>query len=166
MSLFVKAAQPPPGCGRHKWRDSHGRQLCRRQTPGSAEVFFFPSRTGCSGPARARLGAENNNKKRGAQVRARCQTPPLAPPAGAALPGGGGRGAPGCPTGRGCSHRRRGREAPGGLRWVPGGSGSPGRHPRPGTGRWSRRQPRGSRARVGSAEGLERRKAGDGEEEG
>lgn len=47
MSLFVKEAQPPPGCGRHKWRDSHGRQLCRRQTPASREAF--PKRNGRRG---------------------------------------------------------------------------------------------------------------------
>ncbi|XP_066847111.1 collagen alpha-1(I) chain-like [Anser cygnoides] len=57
------AAQPPPGCGRHKWRDSHGRQLCRRQTPGSAEVF---SQAGRAARARlARLGAEKEKKKKG-----------------------------------------------------------------------------------------------------
>lgn len=38
MSLFVKEAQPPPGCGRHKWPDSHGPADNRRPCAG-----FFPS---------------------------------------------------------------------------------------------------------------------------
>lgn len=38
MSLFVKEAQPPPGCGRHKWPDSHGPADNRRPRAG-----FFPS---------------------------------------------------------------------------------------------------------------------------
>lgn len=165
MSLFVKAAQPPPGCGRHKWRDSHGRQLCRRQTPGSAEVFFFPSRTGCSGPARACLGAENNNKKRGAQVRARCQTPSSRPPGRCCPPRRRRARRPRLPDGAGVLAPTAGPGGSGGAGMGSWGLGEPRETP-PGTGRWSRRQPRGSRARVGSAEGLERRKAGDGEEEG
>lgn len=38
MSLFVKEAQPPPGCGRHKWPDSHGPADNRRPCAG-----LFPS---------------------------------------------------------------------------------------------------------------------------
>lgn len=93
--------------------------------------FFFSQ---AERAARARLGHVWGQKiiikKGGLRYELAAKPPPLAPPAGAALPGGGGRGAPGCPTGRGCSHRRRGREAPGGLGWVPGDSESPGRHPR------------------------------------
>lgn len=45
MSLFVKEAQPPPGCGRHKWPDSHGPADNRRLRAGLFPRGAVPLRT-------------------------------------------------------------------------------------------------------------------------
>lgn len=70
MSLFVKEAQPPPGCGRHKWPDSHGPADNRRPCVGRGGSQAEPSPPS----PHSRLGG-----KRRAQVRARCLNRPVPP---------------------------------------------------------------------------------------
>lgn len=126
--------------------------------------LFFPKRNGLLGPDSHVWGQKIIIKKKGAQVRARCQTPSSRPPGRCCPPRRRRARRPRLPDGAGVLAPTAGPGGSGGAEMGSWGLGEPRETP-PGTGRWSRRQPRGSRARVGSAEGLERRKAGDGEEE-
>lgn len=97
MSLFVKEAQPPPGCGRHKWPDSHGPADNRQLGAG-----FFPRG---AVPVRTSGGRE-----KGSGTSSLSETPLL-------TARGSGRCCPSRPAGARLASRRdgasRGRRAPG-----------------------------------------------------
>lgn len=131
MSLFVKEAQPPPGCGRHKWPDSHGPADNRRPRAGFFPRGAVPLRTSGGREMGSGTSSLSETPLLTARGFGRCCS---SRPAGVRLAscrGCASRGwrAPGS-TGAGWARRQRCRE---GL--IPFASPRPGRGPeRPGTG--------------------------------